>query len=71
MITEKISKIQEAIEKYGFKAQVNGDQIQIRNRKNQLAAIVTENGCEQKYVGQKNLCGSLVRNDINAIVRNN
>lgn len=69
-ISDKISKIQEAVSQFGFSASIaSNDLVVIRNKKGQVAASVSENGVEQKYCGSKNLCGALVRNAINAAIR--
>ncbi len=65
-VSDKISKIQEAVAQFGFSAVVaSNDLIVVRNRKGQNCAHVTSNGVEQKFAGAKNLCGALVRNAIN------
>jgi hypothetical protein len=64
-IAESISAIQAAVSQYGFSAMVaSSDLVIVRNSKNELVALVTTAGVEQKYRGAKNLCGSLVRNAI-------
>ena len=66
-ISDKISKVQEAISQFGFTATVaSNDLIIVRTKKGLHCANVTANGVEQKYAGQKNLCGALARNAINA-----
>lgn len=69
-ISDKISKIQEAVSQFGFSAVVaSNDLVIIRNKKGQDCANVTKTGVEQKYAGAKNLCGSLVRNAINSAIQ--
>lgn len=70
-ISEKLSKIQEAVAQFsGFSAVVSSnDLVIVRNKKNQICAHVTASGVEQKFAGQQNLCGSLVRNAINAAIQ--
>jgi hypothetical protein len=65
MIAEKIANIQQAVAEFHFSAVVaSNDLIIVRNKKTQICAEVTDTGVIQKYIGGKNLCGSLVRNAI-------
>ena len=59
-----LEKIQSAVSKYSFTAASQGDAVIVKNKKGQTVARVTASGVEQLYYGNKNLCGSLVRNDI-------
>lgn len=69
-ISDKISKIQEAVAQFGFSAAVaSNDLVVVRNKKGQVCANATSRGVEQKYSGAKNLCGALVRNAINAAIQ--
>ena len=70
-VSEKLSKIQTAIAQFsGFSAvSASNDLVIVRNKKNEICAHVTAAGVEQKYAGQKNLCGSLVRNAINSAIQ--
>ena len=66
-ISDKISKVQDAVSQFGFTATVaSNDLIIVRTKKGLHCANVTANGVEQKYAGQKNLCGALARNAIAA-----
>ncbi len=66
-ISEKITQIQQAVDKFSFTASVaSNDLVIVRNKKGRICANVTAAGCEQKYEGARNLCGSLVRNAIDA-----
>jgi hypothetical protein len=69
-ISDKISKIQEAVAQFGFSAVVaSNDLVIVRTKKGQDCANVTTTGVEQKYAGAKNLCGALVRNAINSAIQ--
>ena len=59
-----LEKIQLAVSKYSFSAESQGDAVIVKNKKGETVARVTASGVEQLYYGNKNLCGSLVRNDI-------
>lgn len=66
-ISDKIAKIQESLNQFGFAATVaSNDLVIVKNKKGLICANVTAAGVEQKYAGAKNLCGSLVRNAINS-----
>jgi len=69
-ISDKISKIQEAVAQFGFSAVVaSNDLVIVRNNKGQDCANVTTTGVERKYAGAKTLCGALVRNAINSAIQ--
>jgi hypothetical protein len=69
-ISDKISKVQDAVAQFGFSAVVaTNDLIIVRNKKSEICANVTAAGVEQKYAGAKNLCGALVRNAINSAIQ--
>ena len=68
-ISDKIAKIQESVNQFGFTATVaSNDLVLVKNKKGLICANVTAAGVEQKYAGAKNLCGALVRNAINAAI---
>lgn len=68
-ISDKLPQIQNAIAQFKFSAvAASNDLVIVRNAKNEICANVTTNGVEQKYAGQKNLCGALVRNAINSAI---
>ena len=69
-ISEKLSKIQDAVAQFGFRAVVaSNDLVIVRNKKSAICAHVTAAGVEQKYAGQKNLCGARVLNAITAAIQ--
>jgi hypothetical protein len=59
-----IEKIQAAISKYSFSAELQGNVVLIKNKKGQLAARVQDGKVERLFAGNQALCGALVRNDI-------
>ncbi len=61
-----IEAIKAAVAKFSFTADGTAEQIIVKNKKGQIAAVVTPAGVEQKKLGQQNLCGSLVRDAIKA-----
>jgi hypothetical protein len=69
-ISDKLSKIQQAVSQFGFSAvAASNDLVVVRTNKGLDCANVTAAGVEQKYAGKKNLCGALVRNAINAAIQ--
>jgi hypothetical protein len=59
-----VEAIKTAVAKFGFTADGTVEQIIVKNKKGQVAALVTPAGVEQKKQGQQNLCGALVRDAI-------
>jgi hypothetical protein len=59
-----VEAIKTAVAKFGFTADGTTEQIIVKNKKGQIAAVVTPAGVEQKKQGQQNLCGALVRDAI-------
>ena len=69
-MTDKLTKIQAAVEQFGFTAEMQGtNAVLVRNSKKVVCATVTDSGVEQKFAGAKNLCGALVRNAIVAALK--
>ena len=66
-MTEALAKIQTVTDKYSLSATAIGDtEIRLTNRKREEAGkIDLKSGLiMQRYVGQKNMLGSLVRDDL-------
>ena len=61
-----VEAIKTAVAKFSFTADGSADQVIVKNKKGQIAAVVTAAGVEQKKQGQQNLCGALVRDAIKA-----
>ena len=61
-------KVQNAVARFSFTAKESNDVISVYNKKGALAAIVANGKVEQKYQGSQNLCGSLVRDAIKAVL---
>ncbi len=62
--------IQNAISKFSFTAFQSGEEIIVKNKKGQIAAIVKNGEVIQKKSGSQNLCGALVRDAIKNVINN-
>ena len=63
---ETLAKVQEAVKNFDFTAEQSPKGINVYNKKGTLAATIINGKIEQKYMGSRNLCGSLVRDAIKA-----
>ena len=61
-----VEAIKTAVAKFSFTADGTSEKVIVKNKKGQIAAVVTPAGVEQKKLGQQNLCGALVRDSIKA-----
>tara|TARA_R110000803_G_scaffold20859_1_gene53197 strand:+ start:359 stop:556 length:198 start_codon:yes stop_codon:yes gene_type:complete len=61
-----IEAIKAAVAKFGFTAAGTDAEIVVKNKKGQVAAVVTQDGVDRKKTGMQQLCGSLVRDAIKA-----
>lgn len=61
-----IEAIKAAVAKFGFTADGTVDQMIVKNKKGQVAAVVTPAGIDRKKLGMQQLCGALVRDAIKA-----
>jgi hypothetical protein len=59
-----LEKVESAVRQYGFSVLEKDGVVIVNNRKGELSALVKGGTVDQIYRGSKNMCGSLVRNDI-------
>ena len=67
-----LEKISAAVSQFGMTASAGSPEsttVNVRNRKNEVVAIVIGSTVTQRFSGQKNLCGSLIVRAINAALR--